>query len=204
MKAVKMVIRPSITCILAIISIQALAYPSPPSGWYIQGNVGTTDLSNTQYGTGTSTSTNNSGVGLNADLGYQFFPYFALEAGYTRYSRINIQFNNTTVAKNDPSAWDITTKVILPIQDSGFNFYANVGVARLTSNLIINNQTIINEHALSVRSGNQSATGILYGLGGEYYFWGNTAVHASWVQVSGNNQTGNIALISLGLSYLLG
>lgn len=202
MKAIKIWVMISVSGILIAEGAHA-SFP-PPKGWYVEGSVGNTSQTNTSYGAGTSTTTKNAGFGLNANVGYKFFPYFALEAGYTRYSRIDIEFNNTVVAKNSPSAWDITTKTILPIQDSGFSFYAKIGVSRLTSSMVICDQATIDANGLSISNGDTSATGLLYGIGGEYFIWGNTALHLSWVEMNGNNQTGDMALISLGVSHVFG
>lgn len=190
--------------VLLVMSVNAWANFPPPKGWYVEGNIGTTNQNNINYGFGTKTSTSNAGLGFNANVGYKFFPYFALEGGYTKYSRIEIMFDNTTVAKDDPSTWDITTKTMLPIQDSGFSFYAKIGIARTTSSIVINNQALIDANNLSISSGDSSATGLYYGIGGEYFIWGNTAIHLSWVEALGNNNTGDMAFTSIGVSHVFG
>ena len=199
MKGMKIIM---VTLISIFGATTTLAALSPPKGWYIDGNVGLSNVDNTSFGNGTKLETNTNSFGLNVNAGYKFFPYFALEMGYTRYARENIQFNGATVAKLNPSAYDISTKAILPVQNSGFEFFAKVGVARLLSKVTINDQNSINVNGLTVTSGTTKVTGVYYGVGGEYYFWPTTGVHLSWTEIIGNNQTGNPMLIALGITHI--
>lgn len=201
MQGIKIIIlaTASLLCIDAV-----WAAMPPPRGWYLEGNVGLSNVDNTSYGNGTKLSTNTNSFGENINAGYKFLPYFAMEFGYTRYARENIEFNNATVAKVQPSAFDITTKAILPIQYSGFALYAKVGVARIVSSVTINDQNSINVNGLTISSGSTKVTGVYYGVGGEYNFYPTTAVHLSWVEAIGNSQTGNPMLISIGLSHTFG
>lgn len=190
-----------ISFVMTTIALAALPYPR---GWYIDGNVGESNVNNTSFGAGTSTTTKNSGFGLNVNGGYKFLPYFALEVGYTRFSTFDITFNNATIAKEEPYDYDITTKIILPIQDSGFNLYSKVGVARISSKIVINDSATISANNLDIVSGYSYKTGLLYGVGGEYFFSPRFGVHVSWIEVTGSSQTGNLALASVGFTGLFG
>jgi len=188
--------------LLSLLSKLALADMPPPKGWYIEGSAGISNTTDSSFGNGTSLES--SGYGLNLNVGYKFLPYFGLEMGYSRYSRNNINFQNTTVAKDDPTSYDITTKIILPIMDSGFEFYAKLGAVRVSSKITISDQTIIDDNGLNIQSGTTSANNVYYGVGAEYYFMKDSAVHVAWMRANGNSQTGAQELTTIGLSVIFG
>lgn len=192
----------SIGYILSIFTTTAMASLGLERGWYVEGNVGYANINNTDFGNNTKIDSSNWGYNLN--VGYKFIPYFALELGYTRYSTSDIDFNNTMVAKYTPNAWDLTTKAILPIQNSGFNLYAKLGVARISAKMSIYDQNVINANHLNITEGTTDATGLYYGVGGEYFMWPSTAIHVAWVEAIGTSETGNMALTSIGISHIFG
>lgn len=186
--------------LLLVMMTSAIADLPPPRGWYVEGNVGYSNISDTSFGNNVKIDSSNWGFNING--GYKFIPYFAMELGFTRFGTSDINFNNVTVAKYTPDAWDLTTKAILPIQNSGFELFAKVGVARISASMSICNQGVINANGLTITNDTTSTTGVYYGIGGEYYFWPETAIHVSWVEAIGNNSTGNLELTSIGISRI--
>lgn len=180
-------------------SASAFAIMSAPNGWYLEANAGSTDLSNKSYPGGNSSS---SGVGGNANIGYKFMPYFALEGGYTQYANTSItnSATNTKAGTDKHYSYDLSLRGILPIMTSGFELFAKAGIQRLNSKVSINNSAAA--AAIGLGSSHHSTTGIYLGAGGQYYFIPELAVVAQWQTAQGNSETGNMSLLSGGLSFV--
>ena len=118
--------------ILLALTMFALAAPvlasqmSVPYGWYIEGNAGSSRLSDFSLPGKISSS----GIGGNVNLGYKFMPYVGAEIGYSRYSGIGIKNSvGTKAAEGKIYSYDIAVRGILPVSDSGFEAFAKVGAA---------------------------------------------------------------------------
>src|SRR5579862_2390678 len=143
----------------------AHAYMSMPDGWYLEGNVGSSHLSNKSY-PGSSSS---SGVGGNANVGYKFMPFVSAEVGYTQYANTSVKDQFGTKAAQDKHySYDLAAKGILPIAASGFEVFAKLGVQRTSSKVTIQNQTAANN--IGIAATRHSNTGLYIGAGGEYAF----------------------------------
>lgn len=177
----------------------ANAVPAPPAGWYVEANIGNSKISNVTYATGNSVS--GSGRGWNVNGGYKFMPYFATELGYTKYADAKGKISGTTIADDSHYAYDIAAKGILPIGESGADLFSKLGVARLKSHVTAQNSSFIAANGITVNTGSHTATGVYFGLGGEYTAWQALAVNAQWQYAKGNSKTGNYQLYSLGVSY---
>lgn len=175
----------------------ALAVTSVPYGWYLEGNVGSTELSKKSY-PGSSSS---SGIGGNADIGYKFMPFFGLEIGYTQYATTSIddQFG-TQAGKDKHYAYDLAARGILPVYDSGLEAFAKLGVQRISSSLSISNQTAADNIGLGKSS--HSQTGVYIAVGGQYYFIPELAVNVQWARAEGSDSTGTLSLLSGGISFI--
>lgn len=185
---------------LAALSVAtpALAIMSAPYGWYLEGNVGSTHTSDTNYPGSISTS----GVGANANLGYKFMPYVAAEMGYTQYANSSIKNNvGTKAATVKNYSYDLALRGILPIAASGFELFAKVGAERVNGKVSVNNQTAATN--LGVSSSNHSATGLYIGAGAQYYVMPELAFNVQWARANGNNKTGTMDLFSGGLSFII-
>ena len=171
---------------------------SAPYGWYLEGNIGSTYLSNKSYPGNASTS----GVGGNANLGYKFMPYFALELGYSRYANTSIT-NPTTDTKagwDKHYSYDIAGRGIFPIMESGLELFAKLGVERNASSVSLSNTAAAN--AIGLASNQHSYTGLYIGGGAQYYFQPELAANVQWQRAQGNSSTGNLDLLSVGVSFL--
>src|SRR5690242_10548813 len=84
-----------------------------PNAWYIEGNAGTSRISNTNYGS-SGLSNSNNGFGWNINGGYKFMPYFAAELGYTNYAKTKVKFNGAGIANNTHFSYYLAGKGILP------------------------------------------------------------------------------------------
>jgi len=175
------------------------AVMSIPYGWYIEGNLGSSNLTNTDY----PGSTSSSGIGGNANLGYKFMPYFGTEIGYTQYANTSIKNSKGTKAATVKNySYDIAGKGILPIAESPFELFAKIGVARVNAKVSVNNQTAAT--GLGVSSSNHSTTGLYYGLGAQYSLINALALNVQWQRAQGNSTTGNEDLFSGGLTFIFG
>lgn len=196
----RMFLRLTMTGLASVmLSSSVYAINSVPMGWYLGANAGSTSVSNVSYPGSTSTS----GTGLSGDLGYKFMPYFAMEFGYTYYANgviKNSLGNKAGTVKN--YSYDIAGKGIWPIMDSGVELFAKLGAARVSANTTINSQTAANSIGLSQMS--KSATGAYFGGGAAYYMMPELALTAEWMRAEGNNQTGNLDLLSAGLEFIFG
>ncbi len=181
----------------ALITSQASAMMSVPIGWFLEANGGSTHLSNSDWPGKTSSS----GLGGSLNLGYKFMPYFAAEIGYTQYANTTVKNNADQKAGNIRYySYGLWGKGILPIVDSGAELFAKLGVARLTSSVSIDNNTVANNLGLS--NSGHSSTNLFIALGGQYYFMPEFAVNIQWARARGSNTTGTMDLISIGASFI--
>ena len=187
---------------LMSVSSMAMASVSVPFGWYAEGNVGSSRVSSVSYGSGISLDT--SGFGWSFNVGYKFIPYFAGEIGYTNYAQVDGKFNDTKVAKGNYHSYDIAGKAIYPISDTGFSIFGKLGVGRVQSNITESNAPFVAANGLAISTGSRSASGLYYGLGGEYYFMPNVAANVQWARINGSSTTGNLDLYSIGIGYVFG
>lgn len=189
--------------ILLGLTMFALAAPvlasqmSVPYGWYIEGNAGSSRLSDFSLPGKISSS----GIGGNVNLGYKFMPYVGAEIGYSRYSGIGIKNSvGTKAAEGKIYSYDIAVRGILPVSDSGFEAFAKVGAQRITNRITIDDQAAATQ--LGIGSGSHSSTGLYLGLGGQYYVMPELAIVVQWQRAKGSSSTGTEDLISAGLSFI--
>lgn len=171
-----------------------------PVGWYLEGNLGVSKISNVSYAPNTSISS--TGLGWNLIGGYKFMPYFGAEVGYTSYASGTINFNGNKVGKDQAQAVDIAGKAIMPIQETGAEIFAKIGIARAKSDVTVSNAPLLAASGETLATGNHRSTDLYFGLGADYAFIPNAAINAQWNRVDGNNKTGNLDLMSIGISYM--
>ena len=165
--------------ICTLTSAFAIAYGVTPIpfGWYIDGNVGISKISNTDDRSGTSI--NNSGTGFNVDVGYKFMPYLGAEIGYSDYSDAKIKISTGTEAgKVQNSAYDIAIKGILPVIDTAFEFFAKVGAAQVKSEVTIDHKAAA--LLANLKKGTHTATSFFIGVGADYSFIPNVPINIQW------------------------
>lgn len=185
--------------VVSVVTTASAAVPIP-FGWYVEGNVGVTQLSHTSYGSGSSVTSK--GAGYNINGGYKFSPFFAGEVGVTRYANGTIKNAGTTAATTKQNSADLAGKGILPITDTGFELFAKVGIAWVRTKMKISNAGAAN--GLTLPSGTTSTSNLFIGLGGDYSITPNLPVNIQWQRARGNNKTGTLDLYSIGLSYTFG
>jgi len=183
-----------------MLSLTSLAHAvvSVPYGWYIDANAGSTHLSNVNY-PGSSSS---SGLGGNVDVGYKFMPYFGAELGYTLYANSSIKTGaGTKAATVKHYSYDAAAKGILPISCSGFELFAKVGIDRVVSSNSISNAAAAS--SIGISSGSHSATGLYLAAGASYFFIPEMAIVVQWARAQGNSSSGNLDLLSGGLTFII-
>jgi hypothetical protein len=184
---------------LAAISVvmPVFAYTmSAPNGWYLEGNAGTSHLSNVSYPGSSSTT----GWSYNANGGYKFMPYLGVEVGYSRFADTKIKTMSTTVASVMHNSYGAALRGILPISDSGFEAFAKVGVQRSYARTTIKDTTLAN--SIGVTASSHSKVNAWVGAGIQYYVMPELAIVGQWQRAQGNSSTGNEDLYTLGLSFI--
>jgi hypothetical protein len=196
-------------CGIATFSLATSAFPgcllnpcggcmSQPCGWYIEGNAGSTHIRGEHLRGDFSTNNSGSGIGYNGNIGYKFMPYFAIEAGYTRYGGKKVTFDSVTLAQLTLDMYDLAGKGILPIMDSGFELFAKLGAQRLNVRISPNS----NGNTFGIGSSSHTHYDYFIGIGGQYYLWPELAIVVQWQRANGSSTTGTVDLISGGLSFM--
>lgn len=178
----------------------AIAETPMPMGWYLEGNLGGSKISNVSYATNTSIAS--TGLGWSLNGGYKFIPYFAAEIGYTSYANGTINFNGSKVGKDQAQSYDVAGKAIMPVQDTGAEIFAKLGVARAKSQVTSTNAALLAASGETLNTGRHNSTDLYFGVGGDYAFMPNVAANLQWNRVDGTTKTGNLDLFSLGLNYM--
>lgn len=179
------------------VSSSFAAFP-PPQGWYIEANGGYSSATNKSYD---SSNIRRTGTGWNFNLGYKLTPFFSAEAGYTHYFPTRI-YHDPKIEEDRHYSYDLAAKAILPITDSSAEFFGKLGMARVHSNTKIDNPSLATE--LNILGGTKNVTGLYMALGLEYYFAPSMAANIQWAKTHGNNETGDLNLYGMGLSYNFG
>lgn len=186
---------------LAIIGVSIASADVPlPFGWYLEGNIGTSHISEFSNPSGTSLSSSNAAANIN--VGYKFIPFFGLEIGYSNFGEANSTYNKTKVSKITTWIADIAGKAIFPFADSGFEIFGKLGASRIFSRTKISNEPYVNANGLFIPTGTNNATGLFMGLGGEYAFTPNLQGNVQWFVANGNSSTGNYNFYGVGFSYI--
>lgn len=204
MKKMKRILSIVVGATLLGSAFSAFAVTSVPSGWYVEGNTGFANLNNSNFGSGTSASSSVSWWGWNANGGFKFMPYFATEFGLSKYPTTTIRTNSVNIGQSSNWSYDLAGKGILPVGDSGFEFFAKLGLARLYSHVTNTNAAYTNANNVSLNTGSRTVTGAYLGAGADYNFMPNLGVLLQWQRAKGNSITGNEDLYTLGLNYNFG
>lgn len=185
--------------IALFVTMPAFAAMSAPDGWYVEGNIGSTKITDKDYPGNESTAS----LGGSGAVGYKFMPYLGAEVGYTQYGNTTIKDPSTggTKAGTDRHySYNVAAKGILPIAESGFEAFTKVGVGEVVSNMSINNAEAAAN--LGLDSERHDDTSYYLSIGGQYYFTPELAVVVQWAQAHGDSSTGTMALTSVGLSFI--
>lgn len=141
--------------------------------------------------------------------GYDFNRYFAVEAGYTRFSNTNIKINDVETdlltgkvinatgisGHYETQAVDAVGKVHAPIAD-GFGVYAKAGVDYLDTKV-----------SIAGGKGSENNVGLVYGLGTDYQISPHLVADVSFTRLNGDNNPHsnhyqpNADLYAAGLTY---
>jgi opacity protein-like surface antigen len=175
---------------------------SLPSGFYLEYNWGATRSVAKSY-PGVTTIVN-SGTGWNSTLGYKFMPYVGVEGGYTRYSDTRLENSaGTTAARDYHYGVDVAIKGIFPVMNTGIELFAKAGADRLVSTIGSVDTAASAVDGLTFDTNAHSAMGLYLAGGVDYAVTKSFLVNAEYAHASGNSSTGNMTLVSVGISILL-
>lgn len=173
--------------LMALLSVASIA-PVFAGSTYIDGNFGAFSAPSTYYSTS---------FGFNANVGYQFNPYFGLEGGFT-YSPLSVA--NSTFSNNVNANYysvDVAAKGLLPLSRE-FSLYGKAG---LSENWY---STTISAGGLSA-SGTGDSAGAIFGLGAQFNISRNWSLHLEDDYTVLFNADGvsnpNIAMIGFGYKF---
>jgi predicted porin len=197
-KGTKKIVLAISTIISASLAVDAFAVSSSPRGIYFDGDAGVTRAYGKTYPANTTNDT--SGKGWSAMAGYKFTPWVAVESGYTRYASTRIKSNGITAGKDNHYAVDVTSKLILPFSNSGFEAFAKLGLGWIHSQIGSIHQPT---PPVAFNTGTKTSVGLYWGGGVQYYFNNNMSAHLQYAQIQGNNNTGTLGVATAGLSILI-
>lgn len=122
-----------------------------------------------------------SSIGLNADVGYLFNRYFALEGGLTYSPGYSYSWSPGTSYSSNYWMIDAAAKGILPLSNV-FSLYGKLGVG-------FNNYSSWSNQCNGCSGPDYSGTniGILYGVGGKFNLSSQWSLHLEDYTVSGPN-----------------
>ena len=138
-------------------------------GVYAEANVGFTHDTSGDSGWGNQ-------YGASVGLGYKFMPFIAAEIGYGTYGTTEHSFTGAQVL-------DITSKIILPFPEAGFDLFAKLGASHINSD------------------DSNGDLSLFYGLGGEYAITRSFLVVVQWSQASSSGDSGNLQFLSAGANF---
>jgi OmpA-OmpF porin, OOP family len=190
------------SCIIFSLSSSLWAICSLPKGFYLEYNWGATRSMGKSY-PGVSTI-DNSGTGWNGTAGYKIMPYIAVEGGYTRYADARLENSEgTTAARDHHYAVDVAAKGIYPVMNTGLELFAKVGVDRIVSSIGAVDAAASAVDGLTFDTTSHTAMGLYIGGGLDYVVTKSVAINTQYERANGNASTGNMDLISIGLSFTL-
>jgi len=167
---------------------------SAPDGWYAEANAGISHVSNTNF----NISANN-GLSYNVNVGYKIMPYLGIEAGYTWYKESKFTFEGFTIADISHYSFDAALKGMLPV-GCGVEFFGKLGASHIRSKATLANDVLID--IVGKISDSSDATGVFVGLGGQINIMPEMSIDLQWQRATGNKNTGNIDLFSIGIAFI--
>lgn len=186
---------------IAVASSAVLAANTLPAGWYVEGNLGQSRISDVNYGAGTSFG--RTGFGWGGNAGYKFMPFFAAEAGYTKYDDTLIKNSaGTEAGKAKHYSLDLAGKAMLPIGATGIELFAKLGIAHIHSQVVVTNTAAAS--STGINRGSRTTNGLFLGVGADYSVLPNFPINVQWTRAKGTSSTGTLDLFSVGLGYIFG
>ena len=173
----KKIIAPALVCA----SILAVASAHAQSGFSLGGNIGGSRYKGDDVG---GLSTDRSDAGGKLFGGYQFSPYFGLEAGYAHLGKFG-----SAVGEVEGDGAFVDAVGTFPV-GSNFSVLGRVGAfnGKLDNSLL----------------GSERATNVKYGAGLQYDLSKNTAIRGEWERYRFDAPAGGSAdtdLYSIGVNY---
>ena len=145
---------------------------------------------------------NNGGFAWNLYLGYNINQYIGLQLDYSRFRNTTINgFYRTATSpmSNTYSEYAVTGSIVteVPVFDTGFNLYAQLGLNYLRA-------TVSGTVSSNITS---SIVKPAYGAGIKYDFGNDISVKTGWIHFTGNNAINSksyipsIDMYGMGLTY---
>lgn len=138
-------------------------------GGYAEANVGFTHDTSVDSGYGNQ-------YGASVGVGYKFMPFIAAEIGYGTYGTTENSFTGAQVL-------DITSKIILPFPEAGFDLFAKLGTAHINA------------------ENSNGDLSLFYGFGGEYAMSRTMMIVVQWSQASSSGDSGDLQFLSAGANF---
>lgn len=189
----------------AIIGFSTIASADLP-GFYAGGELGYSNIH--QSDDPFNTEDNGTGLGGGAQLGYQFNPYIAVEAGYLYFHNVDENFGGVNATYKE-QAGDLVAKGTLPLNQY-FTVYGKAGAAYVDASAEASTGVAIvtpNGNVVTGTFSNSESTNPIrpvYGVGVSYNMTPNVSADLGWTRIQHNSTIPNADITTLGLTYHFG
>lgn len=176
-----------------------------PADFFYDPTEGATDLntglSDFGFPGSRAVSFDHSGIAGRIFAGYDFNQYFAVETGYTLFSKANMKVGGRKIGSVKTYGIDLLGKITVPVVDN-FGVYAKAGPGYLHST---GSSALLGRGAID--TGSVDNIDLVYGFGAQYAFMPNLVADVSFTRYNGNHKIFNknfqpdADLYAVGLAY---
>jgi OOP family OmpA-OmpF porin len=189
----------------AILGFSAIASADLP-GFYAGGELGLSNIHDSDNPF--NSEDGGTGLGAGAQIGYQFNPYIAAEAGYLYFHNVdqNGNYFGPWNATYKEQAVDLVAKGTLPLNQY-ISLYGKAGAAYVDAQTEVTGNVMTPWGFPAVGySATQTYHPIrpVYGVGVSYNIAPNVSADLGWTRVQSNSTIPNADIATLGLTYHFG
>lgn len=170
---------------MLLYSHAALAVESKESGLYLNGNLGYGKVNEDVTG---STESDNTGFASNINFGYKLNRNLALEAGFSKYPDESF---GSGIEGSENYSVELDAKLILPIQQSGFELFGKLGAAAVHHKL----------EGPVTDAGTHTEPAAYVGAGASYSFTEKNAIVVQATATSENDPVPAMYLTTVGFMH---
>lgn len=187
----------------------AFAEVSYPCGLYFEINYGASQANGKDYPDNYEVE-DNGGPGWNVNAGYKFFPFFAVDLGYTRYDDTELEIETDDDEGSEIDADDhhysinLALKGIYPFMNTGLELFGKVGVSWMYSEVETDGSSSDDDDDDDDDGNSETATGLYVGAGIDYVVAHELSFNIQWMRAYGGDEVGTLDLLSAGVNILWG
>lgn len=184
------------------LSVAVAGTATYPCAWYLEANYGESRVTGVEYPP--PITADEDGAGWNANGGYKFMPFFAVDAGYTSYANSSLKNSlGTTAAQNKHFSINAAAKGILPLPKYNLELFGKLGVAWINSQITNIDDSVAAVDDVTFDDDTKTRTAPYVGAGIAYVFAPELLANLQWTTAFGNSNVGkHLDLLSLGVTVL--